>query len=64
MSQLDSRAWAACSLRGCARNVMPKAFTKHAAASAPVSASIAPLSGNISRTRLSSSCRSLAASDW
>ena len=32
---------------------MPNAFTKHAAASAPVNASIAPLSGNISRTRLS-----------
>ena len=48
-----SCAWAAASLRGCARNVMPKAFTKHAAASAPVNASMAPPSGNISRTRLS-----------
>ncbi len=39
------------SLRGSARNVMPNAFTKHAAASALVSASIAPLSGKFSRTR-------------
>ena len=48
-----SCACAACSLRGWARNVMPKALTKHAAASAPVRASIAPLNGKISRIKLS-----------
>jgi len=48
-----SCALAAASLRGCARNVMPKAFTKHAAASALVNASNAPPIGNISRSKLS-----------
>ena len=47
-----SCAWAASSLRGWARNVIPKALTKHAAASAPVKASMAPVMGNMSRTRL------------
>ncbi len=41
-----SCAWLAFAPRGRARNVMAKAFTKHAAARAPVSASIEPASGN------------------
>ncbi len=36
-------------LRGSARNVMPNALTKHAAASALVSASSAPASGKFTR---------------
>ena len=40
-------SWAAAAplLRGNARNVMPNALTKHAAASAPVSASRTPATG-------------------
>ena len=48
-----SCADAAASLRGSARNGMPNAFTKHAAASAAVNASREPAIGNISRVRLS-----------
>ena len=47
-----SRARAAASLRGRARKVIPKAFTKQAAARAAVSASNDPATGNITRVRL------------
>jgi hypothetical protein len=47
-----SRASAACSLRGNARNGIAKAFTKQAAASAAVKASSEPAMGNINRVRL------------
>ena len=43
----DSFASSACRLRGVPRKDMPNAFTKHAAASAPVSASAAPPKGEI-----------------
>jgi hypothetical protein len=46
----DSVASPAASLLGSARNVMPNAFTKQAAASALVSASTAPPIGNRKRT--------------
>ncbi len=47
-----SRASAASSLRGKARNGIAKALTKQAAASAAVSASREPAMGNINRVRL------------
>ncbi len=52
METVDSFALDAASLRGKARNGIAKAFTKHAAASAAVSASRAPATGNMTRVRL------------
>src|ERR1035437_3534308 len=54
MAGAASCAVAAASLRGNARNGMPKAFTKQAAAKAAVKARSAPAIGNIRRVRLRS----------
>jgi len=47
----DSWAWLDSAPRGSAKKVMAKAFTKQAAASAPVNASIEPASGNRIRVK-------------